>query len=81
MPHHGHRVRDSQGRHCRHDIRRCHRPYLPGRRHVLDFANKAFELLDHLGWEVAGQVLPSLVHGMARRAAARNSASGAIPST
>ena len=34
--------------------------------HVLDFANKAFELLDHLGWEEAGQVLPSLVHGMAR---------------
>ena len=33
--------------------------------HVVDFANKAFELLDHLGWEVAGQVLPSLVHGMA----------------
>ena len=34
--------------------------------HVVDFANKAFELLDHLGWELAGQVLPSLVHGMAR---------------
>ena len=34
--------------------------------HVMDFANKAFELLDHLGWEMAGQVLPSLVHGMAR---------------
>ena len=34
--------------------------------HVVDFANKAFELLDHLGWEIAGQVLPSLVHGMAR---------------
>ena len=33
--------------------------------HVVDFANKAFELLDHLGWEMAGQVLPSLVHGMA----------------
>ena len=28
--------------------------------HVVDFANKAFELLDHLGWEMAGQVLPSL---------------------
>ena len=39
--------------------------YLDGG-HVLDFANKAFELLDHLGWEMAGQVLPSLVHGMAR---------------
>ena len=34
--------------------------------HVVDFANKAFELLDHLGWEQAGQVLSSLVHGMAR---------------
>ncbi len=34
--------------------------------HTVDFANKAFELLDHLGWESAGQVLPSLVHGMAR---------------
>ncbi len=34
--------------------------------HVVDFSNKAFELLDHLGWEMAGQVLPSLAHGMAR---------------
>ena len=34
--------------------------------HVVDFANKAFELLDHLSWEMAGRVLPSLVHGMAR---------------
>ena len=34
--------------------------------HMVDFASKAFELLDHLGWEMAGQVLPSLVHGMAR---------------
>ena len=34
--------------------------------HVVDFSNKAFELLDHLGWDMAGQVLPSLVHGMAR---------------
>ena len=33
--------------------------------HTVDFANKAFELLDHLGWEMAPQVLPSLVHGMA----------------
>jgi hypothetical protein len=33
--------------------------------HVVDFANKAFELLDHLGWGHAGQVLTSLVHGMA----------------
>ena len=33
--------------------------------HTLDFANKAFELLDHLGWEHAGQILTSLVQGMA----------------
>jgi nitrite reductase/ring-hydroxylating ferredoxin subunit len=33
--------------------------------HVVDFANKAFELLDHIGWEHAGQVLTSLVHSMA----------------
>ena len=33
--------------------------------HIVDFANKAFELLDHIGWEHAGQVLTSLVHGMA----------------
>ena len=34
--------------------------------HVVDFANKSFELLDHIGWEHASQVLTSLVHGMAR---------------
>ncbi len=39
--------------------------YLDGG-HVVDYANKAFELLDHLGWDMAGQALPSLVHGMAR---------------
>ena len=33
--------------------------------HVLDFCNKAFEILDHIGWKRAGQVLTSLVHGMA----------------
>jgi nitrite reductase/ring-hydroxylating ferredoxin subunit len=33
--------------------------------HVVDFANKAFELLDHVGWQQAGQVLTSLVNGMA----------------
>ena len=33
--------------------------------HVVDFCNKAFELLDHIGWEHASQVLTSLVHGMA----------------
>ena len=39
--------------------------YLDGG-HVVDYANKAFELLDHLGWQEAGQVLTSLVHGMAQ---------------
>ena len=34
--------------------------------HTLDFANKAFELLDHIGWEHASQTLTSLMHGMAR---------------
>ena len=33
--------------------------------HILDFCNKAFELLDHIGWEHAAQVLTSLVHGIA----------------
>ena len=34
--------------------------YLDGG-HSLDFANKAFELLGHIGWENAQDVLPSLV--------------------
>ena len=29
--------------------------------HVADFINKSTELLDHIGWEHAGEVLPSLV--------------------
>ncbi len=33
--------------------------------HVVDFCNKAFELLDHIGWEHAAQVLTSLVNGIA----------------
>jgi nitrite reductase/ring-hydroxylating ferredoxin subunit len=33
--------------------------------HVVDFTNKAFELLEHIGWQHAGQVLTGLVHGMA----------------
>jgi nitrite reductase/ring-hydroxylating ferredoxin subunit len=32
--------------------------------HALDFANKAFELLDHIGWEQAETVLPSLIPGL-----------------
>jgi hypothetical protein len=33
--------------------------------HRLDFINKAFETLDHIGWENADDVLPSLVPGLA----------------
>ena len=29
--------------------------------HTLDFANKAFELVDHVGWEHAEEILPSIV--------------------
>jgi nitrite reductase/ring-hydroxylating ferredoxin subunit len=29
--------------------------------HTVDFTNKAFELLDHLGWDAAASVLPTLV--------------------
>ncbi|MDE2669229.1 MAG: Rieske (2Fe-2S) protein [Chloroflexota bacterium] len=32
--------------------------------HTLDFANKAFELVDHIGWEHAEEVLPSIVPGL-----------------
>jgi nitrite reductase/ring-hydroxylating ferredoxin subunit len=34
--------------------------------HTLDFHNKAFEALDHVGWESAVQVLPTLVTQTAR---------------
>jgi nitrite reductase/ring-hydroxylating ferredoxin subunit len=30
--------------------------------HTIDFTNKAFEVLDHIGWEQAGEVLPTLAH-------------------
>jgi nitrite reductase/ring-hydroxylating ferredoxin subunit len=29
--------------------------------HTLDFANKAFELVDHVGWEHAAAILPSII--------------------
>ena len=29
--------------------------------HTLDFANKAFELVDHVGWQHAGAILPSII--------------------
>ncbi len=34
--------------------------------HVLDFTNKAFEFLEDLGWDTAGEVLPTLVGQTAR---------------
>ena len=43
--------------------------------HSLDFANKGFELLEHIGWEQAEAVLPSLVPNLvsASRAEERSS--------
>jgi nitrite reductase/ring-hydroxylating ferredoxin subunit len=43
--------------------------------HALDFANKAFELLDHIGWQYAESVLPSIVPNLvsATRAEERSS--------
>jgi nitrite reductase/ring-hydroxylating ferredoxin subunit len=38
--------------------------------HTIDFTNKAFEVLDHLGWERAGEVLPTLAHETAGAARA-----------
>ncbi len=34
--------------------------------HTVDFTNKAFEVLDQLGWDRAGEVLPTLAHETAR---------------
>jgi hypothetical protein len=36
--------------------------------HTLDFANKACELLDHIGWDHAAAVLPSLIQPLVRSA-------------
>jgi hypothetical protein len=33
--------------------------------HALDFANKACELLDQIGWDHAAEILPSLIDGLA----------------
>jgi nitrite reductase/ring-hydroxylating ferredoxin subunit len=43
--------------------------------HTIDFTNKAFEVLDHLGWDAAGDVLPTLVPQTA--SAARSEERGA----
>jgi nitrite reductase/ring-hydroxylating ferredoxin subunit len=43
--------------------------------HTIDFTNKAFEVLDHLGWDAAADVLPTLVAQTA--AASRSEEQGA----
>src|SRR5262249_51004744 len=47
--------------------------------HSLDFANKAFELLDHIGWSHADAVLPSLVPNLVRASRAEESSSWRHP--
>jgi len=47
--------------------------------HRLDFVNKAFETLDHLGWEHAEQVLPTLVPGLADAGRAEENSSWRQP--
>ena len=47
--------------------------------HSLDFANKAFELLDHIGWEHAPDVLSSLIPNLAGARRAEESASWRHP--
>ena len=47
--------------------------------HVLDFTNKAFELLDHIGWRHASNVLPTLLPGMCAAERAEEEASWRHP--
>ena len=47
--------------------------------HRLDFINKAVEVLDHIGWEHADTVLPSLVPGLASASRAEESSSWRQP--
>ncbi|MDZ7701293.1 MAG: Rieske (2Fe-2S) protein [Halobacteriales archaeon] len=47
--------------------------------HRLDFVNKAFEVLDHVGWDHADAVLPSLVPGLAAADRAEENASWRQP--
>ena len=49
--------------------------------HSLDFANKGFELLDHIGWEQAEAVLPSLVPTSSQHHERKSDRAGAIRST
>ena len=47
--------------------------------HRLDFINKAFETLDHIGWEHADDVLPSLAPGLASAGRAEENSSWRQP--
>jgi nitrite reductase/ring-hydroxylating ferredoxin subunit len=47
--------------------------------HALDFINKGFELLDHIGWEHAAAVLPSLVRPLVEARGAEESDSWRHP--
>jgi nitrite reductase/ring-hydroxylating ferredoxin subunit len=47
--------------------------------HRLDFVNKAFETLEHVGWEHAEAVLPTLVPGLADASRAEESSSWREP--
>lgn len=47
--------------------------------HSLDFANKAFELLDHIGWQHAEEVLPSIVPNLVRASRAEERSSWRHP--
>ena len=49
--------------------------------HTLDFTNKAFEALEHLGWEQAAPVLPTLVRRPRGRRGPRRAAGGATRTT
>ena len=47
--------------------------------HTIDFTNKAFEVLDHVGWTHAGQVLPTLAQETASASRAEETASWRHP--
>ena len=49
--------------------------------HTLDFTNKAFEVLDHLGWAEAADVLPTLVAQTAAAVAQRGAGRLALSPT
>ena len=47
--------------------------------HTIDFTNKAFEVLEHLGWGQAGEVLPLWPTKRPGPVGQRRPANGAIP--